>query len=201
MIEQKKYSTDEELLNNFYKTNDDYWLGILLQRYSMLLLGVCMKYLNDEESAKDSVQEIFLHTLNEIKKHKVSYFKGWIYSVSKNHCLIKIRKQKHAVLKTEELFDDKHDRGEDNELQQKLEKENIFENLHDSLDELNSEQRRCVELFYLENKSYKEIEQITGFSILQVKSFIQNGKRNLKQFMEKKQQRSKSSYGDAIVSV
>lgn len=190
MIEQKKYSTDEELLNNFYKTNDDYWLGILLQRYSMLLLGVCMKYLNDEESAKDSVQEIFLHTLNEIKKHKVSYFKGWIYSVSKNHCLIKIRKQKHAVLKTEELFDDKHDRGEDNELQQKLEKENIFENLHDSLDELNSEQRRCVELFYLENKSYKEIEQITGFSILQVKSFIQNGKRNLKQFMEKKQQRS-----------
>ncbi len=190
MIEQKKYSSDEELLNNFYKTNDDYWLGILLQRYSMLLLGVCMKYLNDEESAKDSVQEIFLHTLNEIKKHKVSYFKGWIYSVSKNHCLIKIRKQKHAVLKTEELFDDKHDRGEDNELQQKLEKENIFENLHDSLDELNSEQRRCVELFYLENKSYKEIEQITGFSTLQVKSFIQNGKRNLKQFMEKKQQRS-----------
>lgn len=190
MIEQKKYSSDEELLNNFYKTNDDYWLGILLQRYSMLLLGVCMKYLNDEESAKDSVQEIFLHTLNEIKKHKVSYFKGWIYSVSKNHCLIKIRKQKHAVLKTEELFDDKHDRGEDNELQQKLEKENIFEHLHDSLDELNSEQRRCVELFYLENKSYKEIEQITGFSILQVKSFIQNGKRNLKQFMEKKQQRS-----------
>ncbi|MCU7694508.1 RNA polymerase sigma factor [Haoranjiania flava] len=190
MIEQKKYSSDEELLNNFYKTNDDYWLGILLQRYSMLLLGVCMKYLNDEESAKDSVQEIFLHTLNEIKKHKVSYFKGWIYSVSKNHCLIKIRKQKHAVLKTEELFDDKHDRGEDNELQQKLEKENIFEHLHDSLDELNSEQRRCVELFYLENKSYKEIEQITGFSTLQVKSFIQNGKRNLKQFMEKKQQRS-----------
>lgn len=190
MIEQKKYSSDEELLNNFYKTNDDYWLGILLQRYSMLLLGVCMKYLNDEESAKDSVQEIFLHTLNEIKKHKVSYFKGWIYSVSKNHCLIKIRKQKHAVLKTEELFDDKHDRGEDNDLQQKLEKENIFEHLHDSLDELNSEQRRCVELFYLENKSYKEIEQITGFSTLQVKSFIQNGKRNLKQFMEKKQQRS-----------
>lgn len=190
MIEQKKHISDEELLHNFYRSDDNYWIGLLLQRYSLLLLGVCMKYLNNEENAKDCVQEIFLHTLIEIKKHKVSYFKGWIYSVAKNHCLIKIRKQKPVLLNTEEFLEDRHDIKEENEIWQKEEEENAFNDLSNSVEALNNEQRRCVELFFMEKKSYKQIEQITGFSILQVKSFIQNGKRNLKQSMQKKQQRS-----------
>src|SRR6476619_8489897 len=82
---------DKELLQRFQQDGNNEWLGILLQRYTMLLFGVCMKYLKNEEDAKDSVQQIFLKVINELQKYKVEYFKSWIYMVAKNHCLIKLR--------------------------------------------------------------------------------------------------------------
>jgi RNA polymerase sigma factor (sigma-70 family) len=82
---------DNELLQRFYADHDNEWLGILLQRYTMLLLGVCMKYLKNEEDAKDSVQQVFLKAIHELHKYKVDYFKSWIYMVAKNHCLMKLR--------------------------------------------------------------------------------------------------------------
>src|SRR5688572_11808040 len=83
--------TDKELLAKYDKDHDSRWLGILLQRYTLLLLGVCMKYLKNEEEAKDSVQQIFLKVIQEIQKYKVEYFKSWLYMVAKNHCLMKLR--------------------------------------------------------------------------------------------------------------
>src|SRR5687768_7525258 len=82
---------DHELLERFYSDHNNEWLGILLPRYTLLLLGVCMKYLKNEEEAKDSVQQIFLKTINELHKYKVEYFKSWIYIIAKNHCLMKLR--------------------------------------------------------------------------------------------------------------
>ena len=55
-----------------------------------------------------------------------------------------------------------------------------------SLNELGEEQKVCVTLFYLEQQSYQQVSGVTGFSMLQVKSFIQNGKRNLKLIVERK---------------
>ncbi|HRF25092.1 MAG TPA: sigma-70 family RNA polymerase sigma factor, partial [Chitinophagaceae bacterium] len=78
---------DQELLARFYSDHNNEWLGILLQRYTLLLLGVCMKYLKNEEEAKDSVQQIFLKVIQELHKYKVEYFKSWLYMVAKNHCL------------------------------------------------------------------------------------------------------------------
>ena len=86
-----KHISDQQLLENFYVDRDNQWLGILLSRYTLLLLGVCMKYLKNEEEAKDSVQQIFLKTITELHKYRVDYFKSWIYMVAKNHCLMKIR--------------------------------------------------------------------------------------------------------------
>src|SRR6185312_4468175 len=92
-LKSDKYNdiTDAELLQNFYKDHDNKWLGILLPRYTLLLLGVCMKYLKNEEDAKDCVQQIFLKVINELHKYKVDYFKSWIYMIAKNHCLMKLR--------------------------------------------------------------------------------------------------------------
>ena len=59
-----------------------------------------------------------------------------------------------------------------------------------SLEELNPEQKQCLILFYLEKKSYQEISENTGFSLMQVKSYIQNGKRNLKILLDKKMNKS-----------
>ena len=78
---------DKELLNKFYSDGNNQWLGILLKRYTMLLFGVCMKYLKDEEEAKDTVQQIFLKVIIELSKYKVEFFKSWLYMIAKNFCL------------------------------------------------------------------------------------------------------------------
>ena len=176
---------DKELLNKFYSDGNNQWLGILLQRYTMLLLGVCMKYLKNEEEAKDSVQQIFLKALTELQKYKVDYFKSWLYMVAKNYCLMKIR-DSHGKIPVE--LTDKMT-VEEPGIEKKtalLEKEKALTLIELSLDELNEEQKQCVTLFYLQKKSYQQITDITGYNLPQVKSFIQNGKRNLKNIVERK---------------
>lgn len=179
---------DKELLNKFYSDGNNRWLGILLQRYTMLLLGVCMKYLKDEEEAKDAVQQIFLKAITELPKYKVDYFKSWLYMIAKNLCLMKIRdRQGHTAV---ELTDNL---GSDTEVSNKtelLEKDKTLSSIEEGIFELNEEQKLCITLFYLQKKSYQQITDITGFNLLQVKSHIQNGKRNLKLIVEKKMKKA-----------
>ena len=180
-----KHITDQQLLEHFYEDKDKQWLGILLQRYTLLLLGVCMKYLKNEEEAKDSVQQVFLKAITELQKYRVDYFKSWIYMVAKNHCLMKLRdKQGRLTVEVNEKLLTAHEEEFDKE--KNLEDEKTIDLLSESLKELNPEQQQCVTLFYLQKKSYQEISRITGFSMMQVKSYIQNGKRNLKLLIEKK---------------
>jgi RNA polymerase sigma factor (sigma-70 family) len=188
-VKGEKYGniSDAELLEKFYLDHDNEWLGILLQRYTLLLLGVCIKYLKNEEEAKDSVQQIFLKTLTELNKYKVEYFKSWIYMVAKNHCLMKIR-DRHGKI-TADLTENVASILTEQEHEEKMkhiEKNNTLELMNNALQELGEEQRQCLVSFYLEKKSYQEIADDSGFSMLQVKSYIQNGKRNLKILIDKK---------------
>ena len=187
MRTEKHSFTDAELLNNFYLEHDNQWLGLLLERYTLLLLGVCMKYLKNEEEAKDSVQQIFLKAITELHKYRVEYFKSWIYMVAKNHCLMKLRDRKGKLTAdlTENVAGFAPETQQDEKLQQ-LEKEKRLELMGSALQELGNEQKRCVTLFYLEKQSYQEIAQHTGYSILKVKSHIQNGKRNLRIILDRK---------------
>ncbi|MDQ2721415.1 MAG: sigma-70 family RNA polymerase sigma factor [Bacteroidota bacterium] len=172
---------DLELLKNFYDDGDNKWLGILLPRYTLLLLGVCMKYLRNEEDAKDCVQQIFLKVINELHKYKVDYFKSWIYMIAKNHCLMRLRGNKNLPVELNEQII-----AEDNNNDYKnnfIEKDRLLTKMEEAIKQLNPEQQQCVTLFYLQNKSYSEVAQITGRSMLQVKSHLQNGKRNLKLMM------------------
>ena len=152
----------------------------------MLLLGVCMKYLKNEEEAKDCVQQVFLKAINELHKYKVEYFKSWIYMVAKNHCLMKLRdKGKYTAEINEKLMatpDETDDRST------YLEKDRALTHMADALQQLNREQQLCITLFYLEKESYQEITEKTGYTLMQVKSHIQNGKRNLKIIMDRIQQ-------------
>ncbi len=180
-----KELTDQELLDQFYADHDNEWLGILLQRYTLLLLGVCMKYLKNEDEAKDSVQQVFLKVIQELHKYKVEYFKSWLYMVAKNHCLMRLREKQGKI--TAEINDKltAHPQ-EETDRQLLLNNDKTLDMMEEALKELNPEQRQCVTLFYLEKKSYQEISDTTGYSLLQVKSYIQNGKRNLKIMIEKK---------------
>ena len=180
-----QHITDPELLEKFYAGHNNEWLGILLQRYTLLLLGVSMKYLKNEEEAKDSVQQIFLKVIQELHKYKVQYFKSWLYMVAKNHCLMKLRdRQGKVMIEINDRLTSKPD--EETNLQALVENDHTLELLEASLKELNVEQQQCVTLFYLQKKSYQEVSDETGYNLLQVKSYIQNGKRNLKILIEKK---------------
>ncbi|RYY59364.1 MAG: sigma-70 family RNA polymerase sigma factor [Chitinophagaceae bacterium] len=179
------HMTDAELLETFTSTRDNELLGLLLQRYTLLLLGVCMKYLKNEEDARDSVQQIFLKVIQELQKYKVEYFKSWLYMVAKNHCLMKIRDRNGKLPKelNESLMATP---GEETDVQDLLRNDRTLDLMEESLKELNPEQQQCVTLFYLDKKSYQEITDLTGYSMMQVKSHIQNGKRNLRILIERK---------------
>ena len=182
MADNPTILNDAQLLEQFKKKNDSTYLGVLLQRYSMMVFGVCMKYLKDKTLAEDSTQSIFEKVIKEVAKYDIPYFKSWLYSVSKNHCLMELRKSPSKFnftnddISTLEIQADQDDELELNEFM-KIEKNSILET---ALQLIKEEQRECITLFYLNKKSYKEIEHITGLSFLEIKSHIQNGKRNLR---------------------
>jgi len=186
-VNADKYNhiTDQELLDRFYGEHNNDWLGVVLQRYTLLLFGVCMKYLKNDEEAKDAVQQIFLKSITELHKYKVEYFKSWIYMVARNYCLMKLR-DKHGRMSVD--INELAIASPDEYLNKKLhaEKDRTLEIMESALQELSKEQKQCVTLFYLDKKSYQEITDITGFNMMQVKSYIQNGKRNLKLLLDKK---------------
>ena len=172
------YQSDSELLERFSQTRDNEHLGILLQRYTYLLLGVCMKYLKNEEEAKDAVQQVFLKVIHELPRYKVEYFKSWIYTIARNHCLMQLRNKgkqtspiNEKIVAAEESLTSK---------EQLLQQDLQLNQLNRALDQLNEEQKLCVTLFYLKKQTYQQIAESSGFTLMQVKSFIQNGKRNLK---------------------
>jgi len=176
--EKEHIKTDEELLTLFYADKNNYWLGILLERYTLLMLGVCLKYLKNVEDAKDAVQQVCTQIIADLKRHEVQHFKAWLLVVTRNHCLMQYRKKdtKNNLEFTDNLIvEDAQINKEERWL-----KEVTLDTIKESMNVLIDAQRICIDLFYLQEKSYKEIMASTGFDFKQVKTHIQNGKRNLK---------------------
>ncbi len=158
-------------------------LSTLYQRYMDLVFGVCLKYLKDAEKSKDAVMDIYEELNTKLRVHEVDNFKGWVHVLARNYCLMKLRSPKN--LKTTE-FNPSFMQSQENVhlVSEHLEKEENFNKLEDCLGKLTTEQKQSVELFYLHKKCYNEIAQITGLEWNKVRSFIQNGRRNLKLCME-----------------
>ena len=178
--------SDQDLLEKFRQNGDNSWLGFLLERYTLLLFGVCMKYLKNEEEAKDAVQQIFLKALTELPKYKVDYFKSWLYTIARNHCLMKLRDKGKQTVEITERMPLAQAEEEENKRLFHLMKDREFTLMNEALNELTPEQKLCIEEFYLGQKTYQQIAEKTGFNYLQVKSYIQNGKRNLKILLQKR---------------
>jgi RNA polymerase sigma-70 factor (ECF subfamily) len=165
-------------------------LGELYQRYMELVYGVCLKYYKEPETAKDSVMQIFEELVQKLKKHEVDNFKGWLHQVAKNHCLMQLRTPKNmktVEFKSEFVQSEEnvHLNGVLSDRTPSEEKEENFTKMEYCLGTLAVEQRETIRLFYLEGKCYNEIVAITGQEWNQVRSLIQNGRRNLKICMEK----------------
>ncbi len=184
-----KNTADTELVSRFRLSHNSDYVGELFQRYTHLVFGVCMKYLKNEESSKDAVMEIFEKLLVDLKKHDVDNFKSWLYSVAKNHCLMKLRKDKSQANHTDEYGKESLAIMENEEplhLENGEEQGTLDKKLYEGIEHLKEEQKVCVELFYMQNKSYEETAEITGYTMKQVKSYLQNGKRNLKIYLTEK---------------
>ena len=160
-------------------------LGELYQRYMDMVYGVCLKYFKEPEISKDSVMQIFEELVSKLKKHEVDNFKGWLHQVAKNFCLMQLRTPRN--MKTVEFKTELMQSEENVHLNGVFEKEENFKRLEHCLGTLTKEQREAIRLFYLEGKCYNEIVEITGQDWNQVRSFIQNGRRNLKICMEGKE--------------
>lgn len=175
---------DKELVALYKSDGEMQILGELYQRYMELVYGVCLKYFKDSEKAKDAVMQIFEELVVKLKKHEVDNFKGWLHILAKNYCLMQLRTPKN--LKTTEFKPELMQNEEEVHLNGVLEKEENLTKMEYCLGTLTDDQQKAIRLFYLDGKCYNEIVEITGFEWNQIRSFIQNGRRNLKNCMENK---------------
>jgi RNA polymerase sigma-70 factor (ECF subfamily) len=181
---------DEALLEAYRKLGEPEYLAELYRRHLHLALGVCMKYLKDVTAAQDAVADVFEKLAKDLRDREVEQFKPWLYTVTKNHCLQLLRKEQVQVGRTKEytqFLESVMETEEEPHLHKEDEKELLLQRLETSIEALNPDQRQCIVLFYLEGKSYKEIVDQMGLTDMQVKSHIQNGKRNLKNLIERRQ--------------
>src|SRR6476620_9433047 len=147
-----------------------------------LVYGVCLNYLKDSERAKDSVLALFEELIPKVQKHAIENFRSWLYQVAKNHCLMQLRSDKKFIKVPDELLMQKE---ETVHLNGELEQEASQQALQHCLAQLNAQQRTAVELFYMQGKSYKEMVPLMGIDVDMVRSYLQNGRRNLKICMDK----------------
>lgn len=178
--------TDTDLLERYRQSGNKEFVGTLYKRYSHLVFGLCMKYFKDEDQAYDASVTIFTRLFDDLKKHKVEYFKSWLYTYSKNFCLMQLRSAQSNLKRALDYERDvklfmENDHTPHLEANKREEEYALLEKALAGLDE---EQRVCVELFYLKDKSYAQIAGITKYDLNKVKSYIQNGKRNLKLALE-----------------
>ncbi len=176
--------SDEELMLQYKAEGSLEVLGELYSRYMDLVYGVCLKYFKEPETAKDAVMNIFEELVSKLKKYEVDHFKGWLYRLASNHCLMKLRKDKSGPQQVDtdvmHLSQNMHP-DEENNL---LDKEMQFDIMQYCIEKLPGEQKQVIQLFYLKEKSYKQIADETQSDINKIRSYIQNGRRNLKNCME-----------------
>jgi RNA polymerase sigma-70 factor (ECF subfamily) len=177
-------SMDEQWVADYKKSGDLMILGKLYQPYMPLVYGVCLKYFKDEDNSKDAVMQIFEQLITKLGNHEIKNFKSWLYVLSRNYCLMELRKsQKNTFIYVDEYFVETtpllHHINNDED------KEAQLVALEKCIETLNHDQKLSVNLFYLQKKCYSEVAEHTGYDMNKVKSYIQNGKRNLKICLEK----------------
>jgi RNA polymerase sigma factor (sigma-70 family) len=174
--------SDSELVQQYKQNESMETLGDLYGRYMDLLYGVCLKYFKEPDEAQDAVIHIFEELVTKVKKYEIDNFKGWLYQLAKNHCLMKLRSKKNKPVNVDA---DLMHLQENMHLDDVMQKETSLIVMEHCIEQLPTEQKAAIQLFYLQEKCYKEIADTTALDINKVRSFIQNGRRNLKICMDK----------------
>lgn len=186
--------SDAQLISEFSSTGDLEILGELYSGYLHLVYGVCLKYLKNREESQDAVMQIFEKLITDLPKQKIDNFRNWLHVVTRNFCLMKLRADKSQELKLREWSSDPGNFMENGSGLHPIDRDDIDTDtaLADCIEKLKDEQKECIRQFYYENRSYSEIASNLGFDEKKVKSYLQNGKRNLKLCLEEKNEKEKS---------
>jgi RNA polymerase sigma-70 factor (ECF subfamily) len=186
LFKKKEYSSDEELLRHYKQSGNKELFADLFKKHVSVVYGTCLFYLQDKDEAQDATMQLFEKLLLDINNREIENFKGWLSFVVRNHCISIIRKNKsqNKNLKSYHEFEYEDANYETEEKINAVSDDVMLENMKRCLPQLKENQRICVELFYLNNKSYQDIANETGFTLNEIKSYIQNGKRNLKLLLE-----------------
>jgi RNA polymerase sigma-70 factor (ECF subfamily) len=179
---------DEELVKAYFTSGDKGLVGALFEKHVVKVYGACLFYFNDKEQAKDAVMQIFEKMITELRKTQVQNFKAWLSFVVRNYCISELRKNKSRRFVSESYldFEIKETTLDEEEKIASIEEDQMVSHMNEMLPRLKENQKICVELFYLKSLSYQEISDQTGYTIGEVKSYIQNGKRNLKMLVEER---------------
>ena len=178
--------TDEELIEQYRQTKNSEIVGRLFERYASFVFSVCLKYLRDKEKSRDVTMLVFEKLIDALLRFEVKSFKAWLHMITRNQCLMYLRSEKSKFNKTNKFINDEKSFMENGIVPHHDEKDETEINLSklpEAMKSLSDKQRTCIELFYIQDKSYVEVAEITGFTLNDVKSYIQNGKRNLKIYL------------------
>lgn len=188
LFKKKEYNSDEELLKHYKQSGNKDLFADLFKKHVSVVYGTCLFYLQDKAEAQDATMQLFEKLLVDIHKQEINNFKGWLSFVVRNHCISIIRKNKsqNKNIKSYYEFEYEQPNYEAEEKINKISDDVMLENMKLCLPELKENQRICLELFYLKSKSYQDIANQTSFTLNEIKSYIQNGKRNLKLLLEQK---------------
>lgn len=180
---------DEELIRNYRTSGDKADFAALFKNHAASIYGTCLFYLEDKDEAKDAVMSIFEKLLIELKKEEILNFKGWLSFVVRNHCISLVRKKQTIRKNAVSYFEFEYETPQQEEeiAISLIDDDEMLLCLKESLPKLKDKQRVCLELFYLKNLSYQQISSQTNYSINEIKSYIQNGKRKLKLMIEELQ--------------
>ena len=181
-----KERSDRELLDLYYESGDLDLLGVLYSRYMHLVYGVCLKYLANRDESQDAVMGIFEKLIHELDRHRVENFKSWLYTLTRNYCLMHIRKTNSEINRIREIYESGIQIMENDTDLHPIDREERTDeaSLEECIEKLKAEQRECVRLFYYGNKCYREISDVMKIDEKKVKSHLQNAKRNLKICLE-----------------
>ncbi len=188
IFSRNKTKSDEELVSLYQENGDMEILGELYNRYLEMLFGVCMKYFKDQIKSEDAVMHIFELVAKKIPQHNIEFFKSWLYRVASNHCLDVLRKEsrdqekKNSYINMQSRTSHRLIHEDDTSWMWKEEKLNALEAC---IEQLKAEQKECINLFYLQGLSYAELSEKLQVNWSKVRSLIQNGKRNLKNCVER----------------
>ncbi|MEL6655687.1 MAG: sigma-70 family RNA polymerase sigma factor [Bacteroidota bacterium] len=183
VLKSQDQKSDEELVRQFQQSGDRFLLGLLLRRYSQSILGTCHYYLRQPQDAEDAAMEVCELIVRQLQKPKeIKRFKDWVFIIARNYCFRKLKDNKRLTELSTEWEKDFLNSDVQYELGDTLyvQEEALYARVDAEIQQLNEQQRLCLTAFYWQGEKYKDIAARYGMTTDEVRSAIQNGRRNLR---------------------